>query len=120
MAADPRVEAYLAKVPERHRALLLRVHQQLRDLLPDATETISYGMPALAVDGKAVVWYAAWKDHCSLYPLTGGLLAAHREQLRPFRMTRGSVHFTADRPLPPPLVEALVRGRLADLGIAAG
>lgn len=109
------IDEYLAGVPDDMRTALQRIRAQVRALVPNATETISYGLPAFKLDGRAVVWFAAWKAHCSLYPLTDTFLAAHADELKGYRRTKGSVHFTPDAPLPPALVEGLIRARLADL-----
>ena len=115
--SDPgTVEAYLAALPDYQRALLERVRAQVRRLVPDAVEAISYGMPTFKRHGKAVVWYAGWKRHCSVYPLTDAFMASHADQLAPFTQTKGSVHFTPEAPLPDELLEALVLARLDDLG----
>ena len=109
------IDAYLATVPPDKQAALSELRSRLHALLPAATETISYGMPALAVDGRAVVWFAAWKSHLSIYPLTDSFISAHREELMAYRTTKGALHFDAAAPLPQPLLEAFVRGRVADL-----
>jgi uncharacterized protein YdhG (YjbR/CyaY superfamily) len=109
------IDAYLATLPADQRETLQRLRSQIRRQLPEAEETISYGMPAFELKGHAVIWFAGWKRHCSIYPLTETFLAAHLEELKPFRGTKGSLHFTPERPLPEALVEGLVRARLADL-----
>jgi uncharacterized protein YdhG (YjbR/CyaY superfamily) len=72
-------------------------------------------MPAFKLGGKFLVSYAAWKAHCSIYPLTDTFLASHADQITGFDRTKGSLHFTAKDPLPPRLVEDLVRARIVDL-----
>ncbi len=109
------VEAYLAALPAAQRATLVRIREQIRRLVPDAVEAVSYGMPTFKRNGRAVVWYAGWKRHCSLYPLTDAFMASHAAALAPFTQTKGSVHFTPDAPLPDDLLEELVRARIADL-----
>jgi uncharacterized protein YdhG (YjbR/CyaY superfamily) len=109
------VDDYLAERPADQREALQRLRLQLRRLLPGAVETISYGMPAFKIGGRAVVWFAGWKAHCSIYPLTDTFLATHAEALQGYRRTRGSLHFAPDAPLPQALVEQLVQARLADL-----
>jgi uncharacterized protein YdhG (YjbR/CyaY superfamily) len=109
------VEAYLAALPAGQRIALERIREQIRRLVPDALEAVSYGMPTFKRNDKAVVWYAGWKRHCSLYPLTDSFMASHAAALAPYTQTKGSVHFTPEAPLPDDLLEALVRARLADL-----
>ncbi|OLE61070.1 MAG: hypothetical protein AUG74_15555 [Bacteroidetes bacterium 13_1_20CM_4_60_6] len=115
MSGTSRIDAYLDLLPKDQRTALDHVRAQLRSLLPDAEETISYGMPAFKVGDRAVVWFAGWKGHCSIYPLTDRFLRSHPEELKEFRRTKGSLHFTPDAPIPDHLLVELVRGRLADL-----
>jgi uncharacterized protein YdhG (YjbR/CyaY superfamily) len=112
---DSPIDAYLATVPADQREALKRLRAQITRLVPDAVETISYGMPAFKLQGHALLWFAAWKAHCSIYPLTDSFLAAHADELKGYRRTKGSLHFTPDAPLPETLVDHLVRARLADL-----
>jgi len=109
------IDAYLAKRPADQREALQQLREQISRLLPDAEESISYGIPTFKLGGRAVVWYAGWKSHCTIYPLTDSFLADHEDELGQFERTKGSLHFTPDAPLPEPIVEGLVRARLADL-----
>jgi uncharacterized protein YdhG (YjbR/CyaY superfamily) len=84
-------------------------------VIPDAVETISYGMPTFKLGGRAVMSYAGWKAHASLYPLTDSFLARHAEALTGYERTKGSVHFTVDHPLPDEVIAELVLARVADL-----
>ena len=113
MTTDPRVDAYLAALPPEQRALLEHVRGLIGKVVPDAEETISYGMPAFKRGGTFFLSYAGWKRHCSIYPLTDAFLAKHRAELDGYGRTKGSLHFTPERPLPDGLVEQLVRD-LAD------
>lgn len=114
-ATDPRVDAYLAALPTDQRQLLEDVRATVRRLVPDAEETISYDMPAFKLDGRFLVSYAGWKRHCSLYPLTDSFLAAHATAIEGFGRTKGSIHFTAARPLPSDVLDELIRARVADV-----
>jgi uncharacterized protein YdhG (YjbR/CyaY superfamily) len=115
MAHPATVDEYLATLPADQREALQRLRAQLARLLPDAVEAISYGMPAFKVDDRAVMWFAGWKAHCSVYPLTDAFLEANADELKAYGKTKGSLHFTPDEPLPDALVERMVRARLADL-----
>jgi len=110
---DPRVLAYLDRLPAEQRALLEHVREVVARVAVDAEEAISYGMPAFKRDGKFFLSYAGWKRHCSIYPLTDAFLEAHGAELEGYDRTRGSLHFTPERPLPDALLEALVRDLLA-------
>ena len=116
MAHDPRIDAYLATLPADQREALQRLRFQIARVVPDAEETISYGMPTFKLDGRFLVSFAGWKAHCSIYPLTDAFLKAHADELKGYGRTKGSLHFTSDAPLPEALLESLVRGRVADLG----
>ena len=112
---DARVDAYLATLPADQRDLLEGVRSRVKELVPDAEETISYDMPAFKLGGRFLLSYAGWKKHCSLYPLTDSFLTAHAADLEGFGRTKGSIHFTAARPLAPDVLDALIRARVADL-----
>ncbi len=109
------VDDYLAALPADQRELLEGLRERIARLVPDATETISYGMPAFKLDGRFLVSYAGWKSHCSLYPLTDPFAASHASEIEGFDRTKGSIHFTSDKRLPHRVLDALIRARVADL-----
>jgi uncharacterized protein YdhG (YjbR/CyaY superfamily) len=115
MPPDAPFDAYLAARPPEQQALLRELRARVLELAPDAVDTISYGMPALKVEGKALIWFAGWKEHCSVYPVGPAFLAAHPELAGHGHTDKGALHFSAAKPLPPNVVEDLVRDRLADL-----
>ena len=112
---DPGVDTYLATRPAEQRDLLESVRRRVKELVPDAEETISYDMPAFKLGGRFLLSYAGWKSHCSLYPLTDSFGASHAAQLEGFGRTKGSIHFTPARPLPAGVLDALIRARVADV-----
>jgi uncharacterized protein YdhG (YjbR/CyaY superfamily) len=118
--SDARVDAYLAALPSDQRALLEGVRAAVRRLVPEAEDTISYDMPAFRLGGRFLVSYAGWKRHCSLYPLTDSFLAAHASELEGFGRTKGSIHFTAAKPLPADLLDDLIRARVEDVASREG
>jgi uncharacterized protein YdhG (YjbR/CyaY superfamily) len=115
MGGDPAVDAYLASLPLDQRVALQRVRDEVPRIVPDAVETISYGMPAFKLRGKLLVSYAGWKAHCSIYPLTDTFMESHADAIEGFDRTKGSLHFTPQSPLPAPVLEDLVRARMADI-----
>jgi uncharacterized protein YdhG (YjbR/CyaY superfamily) len=115
LADDPAVDVYLATLPEEQRDLLQGLRERVAGLVPDAVELISYGMPAFKLNGRFLVSYAGWKAHCSIYPLTDSFLEAHPDELKGYERTKGSLHFTPGKPLPEPLLDELIRERVADL-----
>ena len=104
----------------RSTQALERVRAELHRLVPDAEESIGYGMPVIKHQGQGVLWFAGWKKHLSIYPLTDSFLAAHEAELDGYERTKGSLHFTPDVPLPSALFEELVKARLADLEAGTG
>ena len=112
-AAAPRIDAILAGLPADQRAALEAVRASVRATAPDALDAFSYGLPAFRYLGRPLVAYAAFKDHCSLYPLAPAVIDAHRDRLADFELEKGTIRFTPDHPIPAGLVADLVRARMA-------
>ena len=115
MAKPRSVEGYLASLLEDKRAALERLRATIRAAAPKATETISYQMPAFKVDGRMLVSFAAFKDHYSLFPMSGEVVEALGEELRPYASGKGTIRFELDAPLPVALVKKVVKVRLEEL-----
>jgi uncharacterized protein YdhG (YjbR/CyaY superfamily) len=110
--APKNVEEYLAGVSEPARGCLRKIRAAIRSALPrGATEVISYGMPAFR-HGKVLVWYAAFSDHCSLFP-TAAVIEEFKSELKRFSTSKGTIQFTVEKPLPIALVKKLAKARLA-------
>jgi len=109
------VEAYLASLPEDKRAVLERLRATIRAAAPDATETISYQMPAFKAHGRMLVSYAAFKDHYSLFPMSGEVVEALGDELKAYASGKGTIRFELDAPLPSALVKKVVKARLKEL-----
>ena len=108
------VDEYLARVPEPARSTLKKIRAVIRSVVPpEATEAISYGMPAFKYKGT-LVWFAAFSDHCSLFP-TASVMEAFKNELRGFSTSKGTIQFPADKPLPLTLVKKLVKARVAQV-----
>ena len=106
------VEEYLAGVPEPARSTLNRIRAAIRSAAPpEASETISYRMPAFKHKG-IVVWFAAFTDHCSLFPTTS-IIEAFKDELKGYSTSKGTIRFPSDRPLPAALVKKIVKARVA-------
>jgi uncharacterized protein YdhG (YjbR/CyaY superfamily) len=107
------VEAYLAKVPEPARTTLEKVRATIRSAVPkETTEGMSYGMPAFRYKG-ALVGYAAFKDHCSFFPMSAALIDEMADELKGYRTSKGTLQFPMDKPLPAALVKKMVKARVA-------
>jgi uncharacterized protein YdhG (YjbR/CyaY superfamily) len=116
-ATDPRaqVRAYLAAQPPVARRALKKVREIVRATAPGAEEGFSYRMPAFRLDGKVLVWYAGWKEHFSLYPITPPIVRAMGRDLAGYETSKGTMRFPLDRPVPVTLIRRLVKARGAEL-----
>jgi uncharacterized protein YdhG (YjbR/CyaY superfamily) len=112
--APKNVDEYLAGVPEPARGTLNKIRAAIRSAVPaEATETISYGMPAFKHKG-VLVWYAAFSNHCSLFP-TASVIEAFKNELKGFSTSKGTIQFPTEKPLPTALVKKLVKTRVAQI-----
>jgi len=112
---DAKRKAYFASLPPAVRTRMKTIRDIVRDIAPGAVEVFSYGIPGFRLDGKPLVWYAAFKHHTSLYPMTASIRKAHAAALKDYKMSTGTVQFPLDEPLPVALVKRLVKARLAEL-----
>ena len=107
------VESYLARCPEPHRTTLEKLRATIGSVVPkEATEKISYGMPSFQYKG-ALVGYAAFKEHCSFFPMSGRLVEEFTDELKAYKTSKGTIQFPADKPLPAALVKKMVKARIA-------
>ncbi len=110
-AAPKNVEEYLARVPKPARGTFSKLRVAVRSAVPaEATEIISYGIPAFKRK-RVLVWFAAFSNHCSLFP-TAAVIAAFKNELRAFSTSKGTIQFSTDKPLPTPLIKKLVKARV--------
>lgn len=106
------IDAYLARVPAQPRATLQKLRKIIRAAAPKAIECISYAMPAYRYHGM-LVYFAAFKNHCSFYP-GAAVLKAHQNELRAYGTSKGTIRFPIDKPLPTVLVKKLVKARVKE------
>jgi uncharacterized protein YdhG (YjbR/CyaY superfamily) len=111
------IDQYLATVDEPKRSTLEALRSSILDVVPEAEECISYGMPAFKVGGKVVAGFAAFKNHLAYLPHSSSVLAALDDDLTRYERTKGSLHFAIDKPLPKQLVRKLVTTRMRELGL---
>jgi uncharacterized protein YdhG (YjbR/CyaY superfamily) len=113
-AAPQTVDEYLSNVPEPHKSTLEKIRAMVRAAAPaEATEAISYGMPAFKYKG-ALVGFAAFKNHCSFFPMNSALVVEFKDELKNYKTSKGTIQFPADKPLPATLVKKMVKARVAD------
>jgi uncharacterized protein YdhG (YjbR/CyaY superfamily) len=96
--------------------MLFELRQAIRAAIPaEAVEVISYGIPAFRTK-KVLVWYAAFKDHCSLFP-TSAVIAQFKAELKDFSVSKGTIQFSNQKPLPVQLIKRIVKARVAQTGV---
>jgi uncharacterized protein YdhG (YjbR/CyaY superfamily) len=109
------VDHYLAAQPERLQPLLQRVRNTIRKAVPAADEVISYQIPAYKLNGRPVVYFAGWKTHFSLYPVTAPLRAAFKDELAPYKLSKGTIRFPLTGPIPLKLIARLAKFRAQEV-----
>ncbi len=110
------VDGYLNALDEPQRSTLTTLRRTILEAVPEAEEVISYGLPAFRVRGTTIAGFAAFKRHLSYLPYSGSVLGQLADELEGYTMTKSSLHFPVDRPLPKPLVEKLIQARLTEAG----
>jgi uncharacterized protein YdhG (YjbR/CyaY superfamily) len=113
--APSKLQQYLAALPPETRRRVQAMRRAIREAAPDATESISYGIPAFKLDGRVLVYCAGWKHHTSFYPITPAIRRAHVAALKAYATSKGTVRFPLTKPLPVTLLKQLVRTRVAEV-----
>ena len=114
MSGPASVDEYLAAIPPDYRSALEKLRATIKAAAPDAKETISYQMPAFRDRDLLLVSYAAFRDHCSLFPMSKKVIQDHQEELAPYATGKGTLQFRVDAPIPANLVKKVVKARLAE------
>lgn len=114
------VKAYLGKLPPAHRAALERLRAQILAAAPEAEERISYQIPGFFLEGKRLVWMAAFAKHCSFFPMARGVEIAREAGLaeKGFKLAKGTIQFAPETPIPAALVKRIVRANAAAIRAA--
>ncbi|MCX6896996.1 MAG: DUF1801 domain-containing protein [Verrucomicrobia bacterium] len=107
------IDEYLSALPAETKATLEKLRQTIRKAAPTAEEAISYGMPAFKYHGT-LVYFAAFKNHCSLFPGNAGLIISMKEELSTYHTSKGTIQFTNENPLPSKLVVKIVKARVSE------
>ena len=109
------VDEYIATHPPEVRAILRRVRGTIRKAVPGAKEVISYQIPAYKLPGGTAVFFAGWKEHYSLYPATGGLVTAFKEDLAAYKLSKGTIRFPLTEPVPLRLIARIAKFRAEEV-----
>lgn len=104
-------DSYLALQPEKVRDVLEKLRQTIKSSAPEAEEVISYGMPAFRYHGM-LVYFAAFKNHCSFFP--GSIVEKMKNELKNYKTSKGTIQFTAEKPLPTALVKKIIKARVKE------
>ena len=114
MSAKPQtIDEYLEPLSKEQRAALEKLRKAIKSAAPRVEECISYQIPAFRLDGKMLVAFGAWRNHCAFYP-GAHPVEAHKDDLKAYDTSKGSIRFPADSPLPATLVRKLVKTRIAE------
>ena len=108
------VDDYLADIPEPAQTTLRKIRAHIRSVVPaEATEAISYGMPAFKYKGS-LVCFGAFSDHCSFFPMNSSLIRIFKDELKNYKTAKGTIQFPLDKPLSAALVKKMVKYRIAE------
>jgi uncharacterized protein YdhG (YjbR/CyaY superfamily) len=108
------IDEYLQDAKTDQRQALEKLRRVIHAVAPNAKECISYGIPAFRLNGRSLVFFGAWANHCSFYPASSTLLKKFRDDLEDFQISKGTIRFCPGKPLPVALVKRLVKARIAE------
>jgi uncharacterized protein YdhG (YjbR/CyaY superfamily) len=109
------VDEYIASQPLAAQSVLKLVRNAIRKAIPAADEVISYKIPTYKLHGAAVIYFAGWKQHYSLYPANDAILANFNEDLAPYEVNKGTIRFPLSKPVPVKLIERIARFRATEV-----
>lgn len=112
------VDQYLKQQPAAARKQLERVRRTIQKAVPRAQETISYQIPTFKLDGRALLYFAGWKEHFSLYPATAAVVAQFGRALEGYLVSKGTLRFPLSEPVPSALIVGIARQRASEVAKA--
>ena len=104
------VDEYINSLPDRTKEELTKLRNKIKEIVPDAVESMTYGMPGYKLNNKPLVYFAGWKDHIGFYPTPNGMEQFDKE-LAPYKTGKGTAQFPLDNPLPFGLITRIVKYR---------
>lgn len=108
------IDEYIKSFPESTQKILEKLRETIRKTAPEATESMSYGMPTFKYKGKPLVYFSGWKEHIGFYPTPGGIMAFQKE-LEPYQSGKGTLQFPLDKPTPYDLVIKVTKFRMGEI-----
>jgi uncharacterized protein YdhG (YjbR/CyaY superfamily) len=121
MAAKPKtIDEYLAALTDDKRTTLEQLRKTIRAIAPKAEECISYQLAAFRLNGRPLVAFGATANHCAFFLMSGSTVEAHKDELKDYDTSKGTIRFQADKPLPVTLVRKLVKARIAENAMRSG
>ncbi len=109
------VDEYIGAQPEGSRPTLERVRNTIRKAVPNAEEVMAYQIPTYKLNGKAVIYFAGWKQHFSLYPATAGVVAEFGDDLSPYEISKGTIRFPLSTDVPANLISRIAKHRAKEV-----
>ena len=109
------VDEYIASQPEAAQSVLTRVRSTIRKAVPGADEEISYKIPTYKLNGRPVIYFAGWKQHYSVYPSTDHIIAAFKDDLASYEVSKGTIRFPLSEPVPVKLIEGIAKFRAKEV-----
>jgi uncharacterized protein YdhG (YjbR/CyaY superfamily) len=115
MARHDSVPAYIAAQPKRAQTQLRRLRSAIRKTVPAAIEGMAYGIPGYKLDGRVLLYFAAWKRHYAVYPATAAVQEACARELAKYELGKGTIRFPIDKPVPVTLVAKVAKVRAGEV-----
>ncbi len=108
------VDEYIDSLPDKTKEELTKLRNKIKELVPDAVESMSYGMPGYKFNGKPLVYFAGWKDHIGFYPTPNGM-EQYDKELAPYKTGKGTAQFPLDKRLPFDLISNIIKSRIEQI-----